>query len=80
MDCRDNRQHRIRHQQVAPFYSGAMARIYSGVDTAANPMTIDLMGTDRVRRHPHLAIDPPLPTASPALPALIGSRSPSILT
>ena len=32
MDCRDNRQHRIRHQQVAPFYSGAMARIYSGVD------------------------------------------------
>ena len=33
MDCRDNRQHRIRHQQVAPFYSGAMARIYSGVDT-----------------------------------------------
>ena len=35
MDCRDNRQHRIRHQQVAPFYSGAMARIYSGVDTRA---------------------------------------------
>ena len=34
MDCRDNRQHRIRHQQVAPFYSGAMARIYSGVDTS----------------------------------------------
>ena len=33
MDSRDNRQHRIRHQQVAPFYSGAMARIYSGVDT-----------------------------------------------
>ena len=32
MDCRDNRQYRIRHQQVAPFYSGAMARIYSGVD------------------------------------------------
>ena len=31
--CRDNRQHRIRHQQVAPFYSGAMARIYSGVDS-----------------------------------------------
>ncbi len=32
MDSRDNRQHRIRHQQVAPFYSGAVAPIYSGVD------------------------------------------------
>ena len=39
MDCRDNRQHRIRHQQVAapwplgaPHYSGAVAPIYSGVD------------------------------------------------
>ena len=32
MDCRDNRQHRIRHQQVVPSYSGAVAPIYSGVD------------------------------------------------
>ena len=36
---RDNRQHRIRHQQVAPFYSGAMARIYSGVDTLLDRLT-----------------------------------------
>ena len=34
MDSRDNRQHRIRHQQVVPSYSGAVAPIYSGVDTA----------------------------------------------
>ena len=33
MDSRDNRQHRIRHQQVVPSYSGAVAPIYSGVDT-----------------------------------------------
>ena len=33
MDPRDNRQHRIRHQQVVPSYSGAVAPIYSGVDT-----------------------------------------------
>ena len=32
MDSRDNRQHRIRHQQVVPSYSGAVAPIYSGVD------------------------------------------------
>jgi hypothetical protein len=44
---------------------------------AVDHITVDLMGTDRVRRHSHPAIDPPLPTASPTLPALIGSRSPS---
>ena len=33
MDSRDNRQHRIRHQQVVPSYSGAVAPIYSGVDS-----------------------------------------------
>ena len=36
MDPRDNRQHRIRHQQVVPSYSGAVAPIYSGVDTGAD--------------------------------------------
>ena len=44
MDCRDNRQHRIRHQQVAPFYSGAMARIYSGVDIGKSKFAYDLWG------------------------------------
>ena len=48
MDCRDNRQHRIRHQQVAPFYSGAMARIYSGVDKGFAPATIV---TDKLRSY-----------------------------
>ena len=37
MDSRDNRQHRIRHQQVVPSYSGAVAPIYSGVDRRAIP-------------------------------------------
>ena len=36
MDSRDNRQHRIRHQQVVPSYSGAVAPIYSGVDIEAS--------------------------------------------
>jgi hypothetical protein len=43
---------------------------------AVGHISVDLVGTDRVRRHSHPAIDPPLPTASPTLPALIGSRSP----
>ena len=38
MDSRDNRQHRIRHQQVVPSYSGAVAPIYSGVDKAMAPV------------------------------------------
>ena len=37
MDSQDNRQHRIRHQQVVPSYSGAVAPIYSGVDTTRGP-------------------------------------------
>ena len=53
MDCRDNRQHRIRHQQVAPFYSGAVARIYSGVDTETiqKIIAIDLTGPMLIARH-----------------------------
>src|SRR5438045_4189890 len=31
-----------------------------------------LVGPERVRRHPHPALDPPLSAASPAVPALMG--------
>ena len=41
MDSQDNRQHRIRHQQVVPSDSAAVAPIYSGVDIAA---TLDKYG------------------------------------
>jgi hypothetical protein len=34
------------------------------------------MGSERVRRRPHPALDPPHSAASPAVPALIGSGSP----
>jgi len=30
------------------------------------------MGSERVRRHPHPALDPPHGAASPAVPALLG--------
>ena len=54
MDSRDNRQHRIRHQQVVPSYSGAVAPIYSGVDIASSktkpPLFRDFAATYRERR------------------------------
>ena len=46
MDSRDNRQHRIRHQQVVPSYSGAVAPIYSGVDTSASTGPHEMSGGD----------------------------------
>ena len=47
---------------------------------AVNPMMIDQWVPIGFADIPTSAIDPPPPTASPALPALIGSRSPSWLT
>ena len=41
-------------------------------------MAADLMGSVRGRRHSHPALDPPLGAASPAVPALSGSGSPSL--
>src|SRR3546814_11912396 len=42
-------------------------------------MTADLVGSERGRRHPTAALDPPRSAASPAVPALLGSESPSAL-
>jgi len=41
-------------------------------------MTAGLAGSERVRRVPATAIDPPRAAASPAIPALNGSRSPIV--
>ena len=43
----------------------------------ANQFGIGLVGSERVRRHPHHRTCSAAWTASPAVPALIGSGSPS---
>ena len=58
MDSRDNRQHRIRHQQVVPSYSGAVAPIYSGVDTEGFKQKLTIARAI-IRKPPLLLLDEP---------------------
>jgi len=44
---------------------------------AAGPMTADLVGSERVRRHPHRRARSAPQCGAPAVPALFGSGSPS---